>query len=35
MGAVVRGNCFLVVHESKLSLEAGEWVDVLMRRGVF
>lgn len=35
MGAVVRGNCFLVVHESKLNLEAGEWVDVLMRRGVF
>jgi molybdopterin molybdotransferase len=35
IGAVVRGNCFLVVHESKLNLEAGEWVDVLMRRGVF
>jgi molybdopterin molybdotransferase len=34
IGAVVRGNCFLVVHESKLTLEAGEWVDVLTRRGI-
>jgi molybdopterin molybdotransferase len=33
IGAVVRGNCFLVIHESKLELEAGEWVDVLHRRG--
>jgi molybdopterin molybdotransferase len=34
IGAVVRGNCFLVAHESRLSLEAGEWVDVLLRTGV-
>ena len=31
IGAVVRGNCFLVVHASKLKLAAGEWVDVLPR----
>ncbi len=35
IGAVVRGNCFLVVHSSKLQLPAGEWVDVLPRRGTF
>jgi molybdopterin molybdotransferase len=35
IGAVVRANCFLIVHESRLQLEAGEWVDVLPRRGVF
>jgi molybdopterin molybdotransferase len=35
IGAVVRANCFLVVHESRPQLEAGEWVDVLARRGVF
>jgi len=29
--AVVRGNCFLVVHGEKQKLEAGEWVDVLPR----
>jgi molybdopterin molybdotransferase len=34
IGAVVRGNCFLLAHESRLQLEAGEWVDVLPRRGV-
>jgi molybdopterin molybdotransferase len=34
IGAVVRANCFLVVHESRPKLEAGEWVDVLPRRGV-
>lgn len=33
IGAVVRGNCFLVVHPNRLELEAGEWVDVLHRRG--
>jgi len=33
IGAVVRGNCFLVVHDSRLQLEAGEWVDVFPRRG--
>ena len=35
IGSVVRGNCFLVVHESKLKLEAGEMVDILPRRGFF
>jgi molybdopterin molybdotransferase len=33
IGSVVRSNCFLVAHESRLHLEAGEWVDVLPRRG--
>lgn len=33
IGAVVRGNCFLFAHPSRLHLEAGEWVDVLPRRG--
>jgi molybdopterin molybdotransferase len=33
IGAVVRANCFLLVHESRLQLEAGETVDVLPRRG--
>jgi molybdopterin molybdotransferase len=33
IGAVVRGNCFLVIHTSRTQLEAGEWVDVLPRRG--
>ncbi len=33
IGAVVRANCFLVVHDSRLQLEAGEWVDVFPRRG--
>lgn len=31
--AVARANCFLVVQPKKLSLVAGEWVDVLPRRG--
>jgi molybdopterin molybdotransferase len=35
IGAVVRANCFLVVHASRLQLEAGEWVDVFPRRGQF
>ena len=35
IGAVVRGNCFLVVRETRLTLEAGEWVDVMPRRGRF
>jgi molybdopterin molybdotransferase len=35
IGAVVRGNCFLVVHASRLKLAAGDWVDVLVRRGTF
>jgi molybdopterin molybdotransferase len=35
VGAVVRGNCYLVVHDSSLKLAAGDWVDVLPRRGIF
>lgn len=35
IGAVVRGNCYLVVHASNLHLKAGDWVDVLPRRGTF
>ena len=31
--AVARANCFLVVGPAKLNLAAGEWVDVLPRRG--
>ena len=34
IAALARGNCFLVVHQSKLKLTAGEWVDVLPRRGL-
>ncbi|HTZ75608.1 MAG TPA: gephyrin-like molybdotransferase Glp [Candidatus Aquilonibacter sp.] len=33
IGAVVRGNCFLVVQPDRLDLEEGDWVDVLPRRG--
>jgi hypothetical protein len=32
---VVRGNCFLAVHESKLTYAAGDWASVLPRRGLF
>jgi molybdopterin molybdotransferase len=35
IGAVVRGNCFLVVRETRLTLQTGEWVDVMPRRGKF
>jgi len=35
IGAVVQGNCFLVVHESRPQLDAGDWVDVYPRRNVF
>jgi molybdopterin molybdotransferase len=31
--ALTQANCFLIVPESKLELAAGEWVDVLPRRG--
>jgi molybdopterin molybdotransferase len=31
--ALASTNCFLVVHESKLDYEVGEWVDVMPRRG--
>jgi len=34
IAALARGNCFLVVHQSKLKLASGEWVDVLPRRGL-
>jgi molybdopterin molybdotransferase len=30
--ALARANAFLVVPESKLEWQAGEWVDVLLRR---
>jgi molybdopterin molybdotransferase len=33
IGAVARGNCFLVVYPSQLHVDAGEWVDVFPRRG--
>ncbi|MBZ5501647.1 MAG: molybdopterin molybdotransferase MoeA [Acidobacteriia bacterium] len=33
IGAVVRANCFLLVHASHLQMQAEEWVDVLLRRG--
>lgn len=35
IGALVKGNSFLVLRESKLKVEAGDWVDVLPRRGIF
>jgi molybdopterin molybdotransferase len=35
IGAVVRGNCFLVVNPPHLQIAAGEWVDILPRRGTF
>jgi len=35
IGAVVRANCFLIVHPFHLHIEAGEWVDVLPRHGGF
>jgi molybdopterin molybdotransferase len=35
IGSVVKGNCFLVVHESKLVYAAGEMANVLPRRGLF
>lgn len=34
IATVARGNCFLVVPQAKLKLAAGEWVDVLPRRGI-
>ena len=34
IATLARGNCFLVVHQSKLKLAAAEWVDVLPRRGL-
>lgn len=35
VAAVALANCFLVVSKEKLKLAAGEWVDVLPRRGLF
>ncbi len=32
--ALAAANCFLVVHASRLEMTAGEWADVLPRRGV-
>lgn len=34
IATVARANCFLVVPQKKLKLAAGEWVDVLPRRGI-
>ncbi|MFZ0212764.1 MAG: gephyrin-like molybdotransferase Glp [Candidatus Acidiferrales bacterium] len=34
IATLARGNCFLVVHQTKLKLAAGELVDVLPRRGL-
>jgi molybdopterin molybdotransferase len=35
IGAVVRGNCFLVVRGERQHAEAGEWMEVMPRRGMF
>lgn len=35
IGSVVKGNCFLVVHEARQVYAAGEMADVLPRRGLF
>jgi molybdopterin molybdotransferase len=35
IGAVVRANCFLVVHASRPQLQTGEWADVLPFHGLF
>jgi molybdopterin molybdotransferase len=32
--ALAQANCFLVVPEAKLEMAAGDWVDVLPRRGI-
>lgn len=34
IATVARANCFLVVERTKLKLGAGEWVDVVPRRGI-
>lgn len=34
IATVARANCFLVVERMKLKVAAGEWVDVLPRRGI-
>ena len=34
IATVARANCFLVVPKTRLKLAAGEWVDVLPRRGI-
>lgn len=33
--ALAQANCFLVVPQSKLEFAAGDWADVLPRRGIF
>ncbi|MGH9758169.1 MAG: molybdopterin-binding protein, partial [Candidatus Acidiferrales bacterium] len=35
IGSVTRGNCFLVVQEPRWRMAAGDWADVLPRRGAF
>ncbi len=34
IATVAQANCFLVVERTKLKLAAGEWADVLPRRGI-
>lgn len=34
IATVARANCFLVIERTKLKVAAGEWVDVLPRRGI-
>jgi molybdopterin molybdotransferase len=33
--AVVASNCFLVVDAARENIQVGEWVNVLLRRGLF
>ncbi|HEV3220373.1 MAG TPA: gephyrin-like molybdotransferase Glp [Candidatus Acidoferrales bacterium] len=33
VAALTHSNCFIVVHREKLKWQAGEWIDVLPRRG--
>jgi molybdopterin molybdotransferase len=35
VGPLVRGNCFLVIRGERQQFGAGEWIDVLPRRGMF
>ena len=33
--ALAQANCFIVLAENRLEMDAGEWADVLPRRGFF
>lgn len=35
IGAVIEGNAFLLVGETRLKMAEGEWADVMPRRGMF